>query len=135
MGTVVHEREIAAIRARIHLLDGNAEKALELAEITLSEGELKYQGSARTQLLLAIDKVKTGSATEGRKLIEHVAQDADAAGFLDLASEAWKALPDLPKTAVAHELMRSSIAIRLIASTGAALSTAAHSSRLAHSIV
>jgi len=91
-GHEVHESELRAVRARVHFLEGDFAEAVDQATQALKCDELAYQDRARTQLLQAAAMVGLGDARTGREVMERVAREAESAGFLDLAAEAWKAL-------------------------------------------
>ncbi|MEV6054480.1 helix-turn-helix transcriptional regulator [Streptomyces sp. NPDC052107] len=92
VGHDIHAAELRAVWARIHFLDEDFAEAVEQAEEALKRDALAYQDRARTRLLLAAAMVGLGDRGPGLELMERVAREAESAGFLDVAAEAWKAL-------------------------------------------
>ncbi len=92
VGHQAHEAELGAVRARVYLLTERYREALECAQAALESGTLAHHDRARTELVHASALIGLGEVTSGRDIFRRVAIESEAAGFLDLAAEAWKAL-------------------------------------------
>jgi transcriptional regulator with XRE-family HTH domain len=96
VGHQAHKAELGAVRARVYLLAERYREALECAQAALDSGTLAHHDRARTELVHTSALIGLGEVTSGRDVFRRVAVESEAAGFLDLAAEAWKALATTP---------------------------------------
>ncbi|MFE5912839.1 helix-turn-helix domain-containing protein [Streptomyces wedmorensis] len=98
VGEPIHHAELTAVSARVHLMEGRPADARREAAAAEDTGLLTFHDRLRTTLLRAEATIRLGRNQQGVRLAQSVAEEAEAAGYLDLAAEAWKAV------AVAKEL-------------------------------
>jgi transcriptional regulator with XRE-family HTH domain len=97
VGHPVHHAELKAVAARMHLAEGRTAEAQSEAADAENSGLLSFHDRLRTKLLRAEAAMKLGHGREGAGIAEAVAEEAESAGYLELAAEAWKTV------AVAHK--------------------------------
>ncbi|MFF4567922.1 helix-turn-helix domain-containing protein [Streptomyces sp. NPDC001435] len=98
VGEPVHHAELKAVAARIYLAEGRAAEAQSEAAAAESTGLLAFHDRLRTKLLRAEAAMRLGHGKEGVGLAEEVADEAESAGYLELAAEAWKTVALAQKT-------------------------------------
>ncbi|WP_159029092.1 helix-turn-helix domain-containing protein [Streptomyces viridochromogenes] len=100
VGEPTHHAELRAVAARVHLVEGRLAEAETEAAAAEEAGLLAFHDRLRTRLLRAEALMGLGRDQEGIRLAQSVAQEAEGAGYLDLAAEAWKtvAMPRVPPT-------------------------------------
>ncbi|MEU6734438.1 helix-turn-helix domain-containing protein [Streptomyces physcomitrii] len=83
---------LLALTARLHGAEGRFEEARRAAAEAEETGLLSFQDLLRTRLLRAQYLSRLGEPVVARHLMHGVAVEAEEAGCLDLAAEAWKSL-------------------------------------------
>ncbi|MFJ9466667.1 helix-turn-helix domain-containing protein [Streptomyces caniferus] len=92
VGEPPHHAELRAVKARVYLAQGRLAEAQVEAAAAEDSGLLAFHDRLRTRLLRAEATMRLGHHQEGILLAQSAAEEAEDAGYLDLAAEAWKAV-------------------------------------------
>jgi transcriptional regulator with XRE-family HTH domain len=92
VGGPAQQADMQALMARLLGAEGRYEEACQTACEAEESGLLSFQDRLRTRLLRSQCMLHLGQVPQARQLMRDTAVEAEGAGCLDLAAEAWKSL-------------------------------------------